>query len=91
MNCTLLASTAGAGTDSDSTVITLFPKNVGAVTLEVAHTYSDAGTATFACGTPDSVSPMELGLSKVIAIHVGKITVSSRNTEQPALPDVSLT
>ena len=74
VNCTLIAGTLGAGADGDGSVITLFPKNVGAVTLEVAHTYSDAGTATFACGTPDSVSPMELGLSKVIAIHVGKIT-----------------
>ncbi len=74
VNCTLIAGTLGAGADGDGSVITLFPKNVGAVTLEVAHTYSDAGTATFACGTPDSVSPMQLGLSKVIAIHVGKIT-----------------
>jgi hypothetical protein len=68
--CSLLAGTA----DSDATVITLFPKNIGEVTLEVAHTFSDAGTATFSCSTPDSVSPMQVGQAKVIAIHVGKIT-----------------
>ena len=55
-------------------MLTLFPKNIGEVTLETAHTFSDAGTATFSCATPDSVSPMELDLAKVIAIHVGKIT-----------------
>ena len=71
VSCTLI--TDGVS-DSDVSVITLFPKNVGAVTLEVAHTFSDAGTATFKCGTLDSVSPMELGFAKVIAIHVGKIT-----------------
>jgi Collagen triple helix repeat (20 copies) len=71
--CSLLAGTGGAA-DSDATVITLFPKNIGEVTLEVAHTFSDAGTATFSCSTPDSVSPMQVGQAKVIAIHVGKIT-----------------
>ena len=73
VNCALIAGTGGVA-DGDALVITLFPKNVGAVTLEVAHTFTDPGAATFSCGTTDSVSPMELGLAKVIAIHVGKIT-----------------
>jgi hypothetical protein len=66
--------TAGAGSHIDASLITLFPKNVGVITLAGVSTFSDAGTARFTCGTSDSTSPMFLYDASVIAIHVGTTT-----------------
>ncbi len=62
--------------DSDDALITLFPKNWGEVTLAVGHTFGQAGTVTFACDTLDSQAPMNLFGARIVAIRVGKVTIS---------------
>jgi hypothetical protein len=62
----------GGGSHIDSSVLTLFPKNVGVVTLAGVNTFSEAGSASMSCETADSVSPMLLYSVSVVAIHVGK-------------------
>jgi hypothetical protein len=62
----------GTGSHIDGSVLTLFPKNVGVVTLAGVNTFGEAGTVSMTCATPDSVSQMLLYDVSVIAIHVGK-------------------
>ncbi|HST24782.1 MAG TPA: hypothetical protein VLJ76_02220 [Gaiellaceae bacterium] len=70
---TVACELTGAGSHIDGSVLTLFPKNVGVVTLAGVATFDDAGTASLTCATPDSQAPMSLYDASVIAIHVGKI------------------
>lgn len=62
-----------AENDRDTATITLFPKNRGEVTLEMAHTYGKAGSTTFSCYTADSKSRMSVDHIQVVALHVSKV------------------
>ncbi|HST25419.1 MAG TPA: hypothetical protein VLJ76_05480 [Gaiellaceae bacterium] len=59
---------------SDSSIITLFPKNWGEVTLQITHTFAQAASINFICGTLDSQAPMNLFEAQIVAIRVGKVT-----------------
>jgi hypothetical protein len=59
--------------DLDTSVITLFPKNVGTVAAEGVETFDNDVTVSFTCGTDDSQSAMTLNDARLIAIHVGKL------------------
>lgn len=71
---TVTCDLTGAGSHIDGSVLTLFPKNAGVVTLAGVSTFDSAGTASFTCDTPDSQAPMSLYDASVVAIHVGKTT-----------------